>query len=67
LIEQPQFSILIIPQLEIKALIKLAIAEQPKQPKFKAIVQQQLYNAGKELGQQLAAFIQQQLKSKGYF
>lgn len=54
-------------QPEIKNLITLAASAPPgKLPQFKKIVQQELYNAGKEFGNNFGNLIKLTLKSKGY-
>ncbi len=53
-------------QAEIKILIDEAKANPNKPPLFKNIVQQQLYDAGKEFGKNYGNLITQTLKSKGY-
>jgi hypothetical protein len=53
-------------QTEIKNLIAEARANPKKLPLFKQIVQQQLYDAGKQFGKNYANSILQTLAAKGY-
>jgi len=53
-------------QTEVENLIAIAKASKPNLPEFKKIVQQQLYDTGKNFGRSLSATIQTQLKAKGY-